>query len=161
MTHLCWNCYLGDSFDVWTLEHSWDLVLSCLFLEIAITVRDILYLQELIREILDPWNTFYHVGDLKLVTILRCWWLNFDVGAIFWMSGPSAYVTRKWMLVTKMSKKVTVNNMMLATSVTNMTPSLQTLKPSCSLICKWKLFKIQQRGIQGLTLASKLLAISI
>ena len=107
MIHLCWNCYLGDSFDVWTLEHSWDLVLSCLFLEIAITVRDILYLQELIREILDPWNTFYHVGDLKLVTILRCWWLNFDVGAIFSIILPDANLKRNSMLVTKMAKTIT------------------------------------------------------
>ena len=35
-----------------------------------------------------------YVGDLKLGTISRCWWLNFDVGDIFWMLVPDAYVKR-------------------------------------------------------------------
>ena len=85
MIHLCWNCYLEDSFDIWTPEHSWDLVLSCLFLEIAITVRDILYLQELVREILDPRNALNRdVGDLKLVTEFRYWCHLLDFGARRW-----------------------------------------------------------------------------
>ena len=35
-----------------------------------------------------------YVGDLKLVTICGCWWLNFDVGDIFWMLVPDANVKR-------------------------------------------------------------------
>ena len=35
-----------------------------------------------------------YVGDLKLVTIWGCWWLNFDVGDIFWMLVPDINVKR-------------------------------------------------------------------
>ena len=34
------------------------------------------------------------VSDFKLVTICGCWWLNFDVGDIFWMLVLDANVQR-------------------------------------------------------------------
>ena len=33
-------------------------------------------------------------GDLKLVKIFGCWWLNCNVGDIFWMLMPDNYVKR-------------------------------------------------------------------
>lgn len=47
------------------------------------------------------------VGELKLVTIFKCRWLNFDVDDFFWMLVPEANVKRLWILVTKMVKTVT------------------------------------------------------
>ena len=35
-----------------------------------------------------------NVGDFMLVTIFGCWWQNFDIGDIFWMLVPDAYVQR-------------------------------------------------------------------
>ena len=70
--------------------NAWSQLRSCLELSVPrncnnsnlLSVRDIVYLQDLVHEIRDPWNTFYHdVGDLKLMTILRCWCHLFDVGA--------------------------------------------------------------------------------
>ena len=48
-----------------------------------------------------------HFQILTLMTILGCWWQNFDVGDIFGMFVPDANVKRQWMLATKMTKTAT------------------------------------------------------
>ena len=42
-----------------------------------------------------------------MATILRCWWQNLDLGAIFWILVSDADTKRKWTIVTKMAKTVT------------------------------------------------------
>ena len=41
------------------------------------------------------------IGDLKLVSILGCWWQNFDVGNVFWELMPKANAKRFQMWMTK------------------------------------------------------------
>ena len=62
------------------------------------------------------------VGDFMLVKILWCWQQNFDIGDIFWMFVPDAYVDRYRMLVTKSTKTVT--------NITKLSPTLQSSSPT-------------------------------
>ena len=60
-----------------------------------------LYLKVLVYSVQCSWHR--DVCDLWWATILRCWWLNFDVGAIFWMLILDANMKRLLMLFTRIA----------------------------------------------------------